>query len=89
MSHENLEDLVAQFLARGGQVTKVSEGQTALNLSPREWAKAIREPGTVQSRAREAEDARLHAREAAWHKAHDAFFVGDHAEGHRILDEEG
>ena len=83
------DDLIAQFLARGGKITKVPEGENALDLSPSGWAKAIREPGTIQSRARDADDARLHAREAAWHKAHDAFFVGDRAEGHRILDEEG
>lgn len=83
------DDLIAQFLARGGKITKVPEGEKALDLSPRDWAKAIREPGTIQGRTRDADEARLHAREAAWHKAHDAFFVGDRAEGHRILDEEG
>jgi hypothetical protein len=77
------DDLVAQFLAKGGQVKNCEQGATALDMSPRQWAKAIREPGTVQSRHRQT----YNDREAAWHEAHDAFFVGDHGEGYRILDE--
>lgn len=78
------QDLVAQFLAKGGQVEKVAPGKTALSLSDSQWRKEVSKPGTVQSRARDTEN----AREAKWHRAHDAHFVGDHEEGYRIMDEE-
>lgn len=82
------DDLVAQFLARGGQVQKIPSGATALDLSPSAWAKAIREPGTVQARARDAEAEAERKSYAKWEAAQQAHFVGDHAEGHRIMDEE-
>lgn len=82
------EDLVAQFLARGGKVQKVDEGKTALGLSDSQWRREVSKPGTIQARAREAELDRANALEAKWHQAHDAHFVGDHEEGHRIMDEE-
>lgn len=82
MSHD---DLVAQFLAKGGQIAKIAEGETALNLSSSQWRREVSKPGTIQSRSREQDS----TRENAYHKAHDAHFVGDHDEGYRIMDEEG
>ena len=82
------DDLVAQFLANGGKVQKVPSGATALDLSPSAWNKAIREPGTVQSRAREADAETERKSYAKWEAAQQAHFMGDHAEGYRIMDEE-
>jgi len=78
------DDLVAQFLAKGGQVKKCPTGEKALDLTDSQWRREVREPGTIQSRQRQADV----DREGKWHQAHDAHFVGDHDEAQRILNED-
>ena len=76
-------ELIAEFKAKGGTVQVIALGETAVDLTSSGWAKAIREPGKVETRAqREENDA--HLGYARWEAAQQAHFTGDHAFGREI-----
>ncbi|TDW20443.1 hypothetical protein EV128_12573 [Rhizobium azibense] len=76
MAKQNADALIAAFLAKGGAITKVPEGEQALNLSPREWRLQTQMvKADYLDKGYDAEAERRAERRAEL--AHDFAFVGD------------